>query len=372
MVSRSDAFEVLSNRAVEQRENLQTEEAAKTALVLPFIQALGYDIFDPTEVVPEFTADVGTKQGEKVDYAILREGEPTILFECKRVSDALEMPRVSQLVRYFNNTTASIGILTNGIVYRFFSDIEKDNIMDLVPFLEIDITKPDAREFNELNRFTKSSFDPEDIKSSASDMKYIRGIKAYLIKSFNQPDSEFVNLLARSVLPIGTRLTAQRQEHFTDLVRNAFHSFVADRINSTLRQAQESINATQIDDGHAPVERVSVSDATEELPTRSRNIETTVEEIEAYELVKVIVGDAVDPERVAMRDVQSYCGVLFDDNNRRPICHLLFNDSSRKRIRIFAYNQGVREYIEYSLDAVGDISAYAIQLRAVALHYASE
>ncbi len=135
-----NSLESLSERVALQRDNLATEEAAKHALVLPFISALGYDIFDPTEVIPEFTADFGLRHGEKVDYAIMREGKPALLVECKKVSDPLHVSGASQLARYFSVTEARIGVLTNGIVYRFFSDLEADNVMDSEPFLEIDLT----------------------------------------------------------------------------------------------------------------------------------------------------------------------------------------------------------------------------------------
>lgn len=369
MMARSDAMEALSKRAAEQRQMLTTEEAAKTALVLPFIQALGYDIFDPTEVVPEFTADVGTKQGEKVDYAIMLDGEPAIVFECKRVTDPLDIERVSQLIRYFNNTPAAIGVLTNGIVYKFFSDLDRENIMDTVPFLVIDVTKPDAKEFDELNRFTKDSFDPEDIKSSASAMKYIRGIKSYLRTSYGQPDTEFVRLLAGKVLPSGSRLTQQRLDQFTELVKSAFHGFVADQINNMLRRAQE-INVESIEDETDEDDLDEITENPAQPTTRSKNIETTVEEIEAYELIKVIVGSVVDPNRVAIRDQQTYCGVLFDNNNRRPICRLYFNDTTRKQIVIFTYNENEREATWHPLESIDEISNHANRLRAVATYYA--
>ena len=374
MVSRSDAMEFLSKNALEQRGFLetQTEEAAKTALVLPFIQALGYEIFNPMEVVPEFTADVGTKQGEKVDYAIMRDGKPAIVFECKKISDPLDPSRVSQLVRYFNNTDSLIGVLTNGIVYKFFADLDKENIMDQFPFLVIDITKPDATEFDRLDEFSKDKFDPEGIKSSAASMKYIRGIKGYLAESYTQPDEEFVEFLARKVLPSGHRFTTQRREQFKGLAKRAFHSFVSDQINSMLKRAQEiSVES------YEPTSEVSTEDAetadTPQQPSRvCKNIETTVEEIEAYELIKVIVGDIADPDRVAMRDQQTYCGVLFDDNNRKPVCRLRFNNPSRKEIEIFAFTGGERTSTSHRIESISDISTYANQLCAVVSHYAQE
>ena len=207
---------------------LRTEAATKNSLIMPFIQALGYDVSDPQEVVPEFTADVGTKQGEKVDYAIMISGRPMIIFECKKVSDPLDVSRVSQLIRYFNSTDAEVGVLTNGVVYKFFGHVDKENIMDETPFMVIDLAKPDAREFDELNAFGKDVFDPEAIKSLASSMKYIRDIKGYLAESYNRPDEDFVELLARKALPKGASLTQLRREQFRDLTKRAFADFIED------------------------------------------------------------------------------------------------------------------------------------------------
>src|ERR1044071_7269994 len=103
---------------------LETEEATKNALVMPLIHMLGYDIFDPTEVIPEFTADVGIKKGEKVDYAVKKDGRLVMLFECKHCGAELNLKHASQLFRYFAVTEARIGVLTNGIIYQFYTDLE--------------------------------------------------------------------------------------------------------------------------------------------------------------------------------------------------------------------------------------------------------
>ena len=101
------------------KENIQTEEATKMAFIAPFLNLLGYDVFNPSIVVPEFVADVGSKKGEKVDYAIMDNGKPLILIEAKSVHENLDNHN-NQLVRYFTVTDAKFGILTNGIEYRFF------------------------------------------------------------------------------------------------------------------------------------------------------------------------------------------------------------------------------------------------------------
>ena len=117
----------LHKRTVDHREVLLTEEAAKTALVMPFIQMLGYDVFNPKEVIPEYTADVGTKKGEKVDYAICDEGKIRILVECKPASAPLNINHASQLFRYFSVTDARLAILTNGVAYHYNTQSDTPN-----------------------------------------------------------------------------------------------------------------------------------------------------------------------------------------------------------------------------------------------------
>lgn len=118
----------LAARVEKMKDQIKTEEATKNALVMPFIQILGYDVFDPFEVNPEFIADLGIKKGEKVDYAIMKDGEP-IIVECKHHLEKLD-PHNSQLFRYFHVCKAKFGLLTNGLVYRFYTDLNDANKMD--------------------------------------------------------------------------------------------------------------------------------------------------------------------------------------------------------------------------------------------------
>ena len=370
MVSRS-SLEVLGTRAAQflDQNKLATEEAAKHALVLPFIQSLGYDVFNPGEVVPEYTADFGIKQGEKVDYAIVREendGTPAMLIECKRVDDPLDVRKAGQLSRYFSQTLTHIGILTNGIVYKFFSDLDAENVMDVTPFLEVNITKLDTREINALNHFAKHSFNIDEARSAASNMKHINGMKSYLTQVYSQPDPDFVRLLARKVY--SGPITQARLEHFEGLVRLAFQGFVNDRINNTLQRASDIANTT------ASTENTQLNsedddteyDGHEGSNDGSKNIVTTVEEVQGYELVKTIVSDVVDDSRIAMRDTQSYCGVLLDDNNRKPICRLWFNSASVKYLGLL---DGDRKETRHLIETVDDISKFAEDLRLAAKRY---
>ena len=196
-----DDIRTLAGRVPGLKDRLSTEEATKQSLVLPFLQALGYNVFDPTEVEPEFTADVGTKQGEKVDYAIMSDDAPVILIECKKVSDNLSSDkRISQLFRYFGTTKARIGVLTNGILYQFFSDLESPNVMDTSPFLEVDLENLDAGSLEQLGQFAKG-FNVDETVEAASRLRYINGMKQALTQQYNQPEEDFVECLAVECTP---------------------------------------------------------------------------------------------------------------------------------------------------------------------------
>jgi predicted type IV restriction endonuclease len=136
-----EKLQALSSKILKQRESVATEQAAKNAFVLPFLEILGYDVFDPTEVVPEFTCDIGTKKGEKVDYAIVSNGSVRMLFECKKSgADLNAKDSANQLLRYFHvKSEVRVAVLTDGILYRFYSDIDERNFMDDRPFLEINM-----------------------------------------------------------------------------------------------------------------------------------------------------------------------------------------------------------------------------------------
>src|SRR5215218_6224329 len=166
---------------------LQTEEATKNALIMPFLNLLGYDIFDPTEVIPEFVADVGIKKGEKVDYAVKKDDKIIMLFECKHCGGDLSIKHASQLFRYFAVTDARIAVLTNGLVYRFFTDLEAPNKMDEKPFLEVNMLDLNDGMVNELKKLTKPAFNVEQLINTAGELKYMREIKKLLAEQLENP-----------------------------------------------------------------------------------------------------------------------------------------------------------------------------------------
>lgn len=354
----ADRIKALAGRIGELKSLTCTEEATKTALVLPFLQALGYDAFDPRVVIPEYTADIGTKKGEKVDYAIQRGGEIIMLIEAKCAGCELDAGKASQLHRYFHNTTARIGILTDGIMYQFFTDLEKPNIMDERPFMVFDFTAIEPQLVGELKKLCFDCFDADVALSAAQDLKYLRQIKALIAQEVKSPSDEFVRFFAKSVYE--GQLRNNVLEDFRDRVRLAFTHFVNDELNARLQGA--------IQNNEYPVKTPEEA-AAAEGPSREERIETTEEEREGFYIIKAIVREVVDPARVVMRDTISYCGVLLDDNNRKPICRLHLNSPTVKYLEtIDADKKGTR----HKIDSLNDIYQYADALKATAAGYDAE
>lgn len=321
-----DELQQLATKIPKLCDILKTEEATKNALVMPFIGILGYDIFDPTEVIPEFVADVGIKKGEKVDYAITKDDKIIMLWECKHCGGDLNLTHASQLFRYFTVTDARIAVLTNGVVYRFFTDLEAPNKMDDKPFLEINMLELNEALVAELKKLTKPAFDLDELMTSAGELKYTREIKRLLAEQLENPTDDFVRLFA-SQLHSGS-LTPKVREKFVDITRRGFQGFINDKINQRLKSAIDGTGAVAV----APVLEAFATPTPESPET---GVVTTEDETEGYYIVKALLRDVVDPARIVQRDTKSYFGILLDDNNRKPLARLYFNSKSQKYIGIF-------------------------------------
>lgn len=333
---------------------LETEEATKNALVMPFINLLGYDIFDPTEVIPEFVADVGIKKGEKVDYAIKKDGRIIMLFECKHCGGDLSLKHASQLFRYFAVTDARIAVLTNGLVYRFFTDLEAPNKMDEKPFLEVNMMEISDVAVTQLKKLSKNNFNIEDILDAAGELKYTSQIKQLIAEQLEKPSDEFVRFFASKVFD--GILTPARRDYFADLTRRSFRQFFNEKINERLKSAMSG----------GPD---SIADEVEkESSAGDRLVETTAEELEAFYIIKSLLRDAVDPQRIVHRDTMSYMGILLDDNNRKPIARLHFN-RSQKYLGLFDEN---RHEERVPIGDLNEIYNHAEKLRRVFTFYENE
>jgi hypothetical protein len=332
----AERTQALALKIRKHKAGIETEEATKNAFVMPFISTvLGYDVFNPAEVIPEFTADVGTKKGEKIDYAVAHDGKIQLLIEVKKVNDPLRIEHASQLFRYFAVTNARIAILTNGEVYQFYTDLDAPNRMDAKPFLVLDFAALDETLLPELAKLTKESFDLDSVISAAGELKYIGQLKRVLAAQFKQPEDDWVRFLTTRVYE--GSFTQRVREQFVPLVVKAAGQFLTEQVNDRLKNALGG-----------PDSYVSVSSGTpepepepvpEERPVdASGDIITTEEEIEGYRIVRAIVCSEVPVSRVVARDTKTYCGVLLDDNNRKPIARLWLN-RSKKYLGVFDENK---------------------------------
>ncbi|MBK1612014.1 restriction endonuclease [Rubrivivax gelatinosus] len=354
-----DHLRVLAARVTNARALIQTEEATKTAMVMPFIQILGYNVFDPLEVTPELVADVGTKKGEKVDYAILRQGRPIMLFECKKAGADLNINHAGQLFRYFHVTEARFGVLTNGLVYKFFSDLEQPNKMDDKPFFEFDLLDFKERDVEELKKFAKCAFDLDTILATANEMKYTRAIQSLLAVWMNAPSEDFVRLVSADLLG-SRRFTPAVRDQFTTITKRAFERLVGEKINERLKGAMSPETVTVADSSATPDQPVQA------LSEEEERITTSLEELEGFYVVRSIVRELVPTKRVAIRDAQSYCAVLLDDNNRKPICRLRFNNTDKLRLGLFSE---AKEEEVVPLETVDHIYEHADRLKRTVQSY---
>lgn len=349
----NESIKQFAERVKVLKDSITTEEATKMSLIVPLFQLLGYDVFNPTEFCPEYTADVGIKKGEKVDYAILENGDPSILIECKSCSETLDK-HSSQLFRYFGTTPAKFGILTNGIIYRFYTDLEESNKMDMVPFLEIDMLSLKDSSINELKKFCKESFDKDKIFSTAEELKYTSLIKGVLAEQSENPSEDFVRFLLNGIYD--GQKNQRVIEKFTPLVKKAFSSYVNEIVNSKISSALTK----EADDEPSAADEVAVTAEPES------KIHTTDEEMESLYIIRGILAGTIPVEDIVQRDTESYFGVLYKDNNRKPICRL---NLDRKNKQLFIPDEN-KKFAKYIIESLNDIYQYKDELIAVVKRYA--
>ena len=336
-----DQIKNLGERIDKLKNQIATEEATKNAFIMPFIQTLGYDVFNPLEIVPEYITDIGTKKGEKIDYAIFKDEKPTILIECKHWAQNLNL-HDGQLLRYFHVSKAKFGILTNGINYRFYSDLVEQNKMDEKPFLEFNINEIKENQIDELKKFHKSYFDADSIVNTASELKYMNELKHILQSEFIQPSPEFVKLFAKQVYP--SVVTAKVLEQFTNLTKKVIQNYINDIITERLKTALSKEN-----------EKIIAEEKNEEIENNTPRVVTTEEEIEGFMIVKTILRQSINANRITYRDNQSYFTILLDDNNRKTICRLYFNSTKKYLVTL----DEQKKEIKNELNTIDDIFGYS-------------
>lgn len=339
-------------------DDIKTEAATQQFLVMPFIQQiLGYDAFNPNEVMPEYDANVGASKKFKLDYAIFQNGQPSILIECKCYgNDFGNDHEWSQLFAYFSATDARIGVLTNGVVYKFYADLEKPNKMDKTPFLELDLLNLSESAIKELSKLSKSVFDVENAINSASELKYVGGIKALLKNQMQSPSDDFTKYFFKELCP-DNKFTGQLKEDFLGYTRRGIKEFITEEMKHLLDDAVNQPEEEEKKEETEPEKETNITDFTQD-------------EQEAYYILKAILSSIVDPSRITYKDTVHYCNILLDNNSWKPIVRLHFNNSNKKKLEIFAIDVNDNRVSErLPIDKVNEIYQYGDRFKSVVESY---
>ena len=356
-----DEIKEFSKTIPNKLEHIDSEETSKIALITPFLRLMGYDTTNPAEVKAEYTADVGTKQGEKVDFAILQDGEPTIFIECKSASNELTTDNISQLYRYFSITDIQIGILTNGVEYKFFTTGEDNNRMDEKPFLDIDLLNLTKKDIKELEKFKKTNFDLDEVVSRADNLKYRNLIKKQLLSEFENPSDEFIRAIGKQVYE--GKLTPGIKEKFGTIISVAITEIINERVNKTLADAVASNEEEQEDNNNIEAEEEISEDG----------VITTDTEKEGYFIVRSIASEILDPDLVAIRDRKHYCNILYDNNQRFPIVRFYFNNEDHLRVefydKITLTQNGGKKGEKVDIESVSDLYNYKERILSIVNQY---
>ena len=336
MTEFQEKIQTFAKQVKDKKEGINTEETTKIALIYPFLRTMGYDTTNPNEVRAEYTADIGAKQGEKVDLAILQDGKVDIIIECKPITTKLEQDQLSQLYRYYSLTEAKIGILTNGIIWRFYADSKKPGIMDETPFLELNVEHPKKSTIDKLENFTKEKFNPQAIEDSINELKYKHDLKELLLTELQHPSDELIRVLTKQVYD-GV-VTQNVIKQFRGLIKSELQQIIQEKLDKTLNDAIES--------NEIPEEKT-------DFTLNKNGTITTQQEIDAYNIIRSIVSEIISPDEVAMKDGKYYCSVLYHNNNRRPVIRFFFNNTDKFSVELFdnlttikGEKKGHRERIE--------------------------
>lgn len=365
------AFVDALNRHAEQvrarMNHCQGEEAAKQALVVPLLHVLGYDVFDPREVRPEYVADFAVKkqgQFEKVDYALFIDGSPIAFIECKAVGSALE-DHDGQLSRYFNATpSVRLAFITDGVRLRAFTDLRTPNIMDPKPWLSVDLLSLKPAEIDALRRFRKSDFSADEIIGLAEEMVYYNTMVEYLGVNLREPSENFVRFVAGEI-QASTRVTARIVERLAPILKKAVQATIVENVARSFEARKDDVPASERPTD-PPKDR---GPAIIETPDARPGVVTTEDEIETHRLVEAWVKEIFPEAPVTFRDSKSYFAI-HQDNVRKwflrgnidrdpgwiGLRHITLDEASRLAPGVDATDSGFAEGCKFIIPEGFDLS----------------
>ena len=334
----------ISDKINKTKEMILTEEATKTSFIMPFIMALGYDVFNPSEVIPEYCADVGLKKGEKVDYAIKKDGKIVFLIEAKKASVSLDEEHSAQLYRYFSVTESRFAILTNGIEYYFYSDLEKSNQMDKNPFFVFNMLNPSAKSIKELTKFTNTEFSVDEILKNADRLKHMGLIQDFLENNFNNPDVSFVKFFLKRIYD--GKLTQNVISKYTPIIKEAINLYITNEVNKKIQNALSEIKKEE--------QRQEEEQQSQEEQIEENKRELSDDEKKAVFLIRSVLTQIIDIERISFRKNKRYISLVIDNKIGNYFARIYLS-TKNMYIGLFTLDCGKMIEERFKLDILHDI-----------------
>lgn len=320
----TEELKLFSNRIMRIKDKIQTEEAVKTSIILPFFKLLGYDIFNPEEFIPEYTTDVGIKKGEKIDYVIMNELSPVFLIEVKNCPDKNLKRHTSQLFRYFAVSKARYGMLTNGFNFIFYTDLDEKNIMDTESFFQFNILDLNDKDIIEISKYTKTNFNVDDIHESASELRYLNKIKQLIISQSRKPSDAFVNYI------LGEMHIGRKTKSLVDI----FREYTKLSLKTLIIDNKKSVNNDTNRDGENIENQLAM----------------TPIEIESFYIIKSILRKIINPEIITFINNESQFTVILENNLEKWVCKI----SIKNKGISLPYGNEVGE-IHYDFESIDDL-----------------
>ena len=341
-------------QTLKDRDAAKTEEATKTSYIMPFFDMLGYNTKSPVEFVPEYDAEVGTRKGDKVDYCIIRDGEPIIIVEAKHHKENLDN-HFKQLYHYYATIHPKFAVLTNGVEYRFFTDIDNKNVMDTKPFFIFNALKFSEQDVNTLKKFRKNSFDVFSLGNVAEEMKYANQIKYAVKEIIEEPSDDFIRYILTDIHK--GKKTQQLIDKLRPVVKGAIGKVVDELLATRLAEIQERMKQEEPAEAKPAVENDVIS-----------QINTTKEELEAFFNIKYILRNTVPWDKLHYRDAKSYFSILYDNKNYKWICRLRVEKANKYII----FPDGTPSGKTYPIDDLNDIFAFGDEIIESAKRFTQE
>lgn len=316
---------------------IQNEEQTKTSLIKPFFDTvLGFDTSDPFEFQAEYQASFKDLK-DKVDYAAFVNGKPAIIIECKPLQDQLGSRREEQLARYFTNKVeARIAILTNGIIYKFYSDLLEKNVMDNDPFFTFNLLEFTDEDLAKLERFSKNNFDIQSIINSEKAKFETKKLFQILVKNLSEVNEDLVK---KVLYDLGfSRSSKQLIEEYQLKISEIYLSAITE-VQSELISKQQLAAAS-------------------EKELKESGIETTDIEKDAFLIFKTIfMQEGITADRISNKDFKQFFNIILDGKQSNVLVKLYLNNPKN------LFFQLGKEEGKYSINSIDDILNYSKEIK---------